>query len=423
MRRVLCVSLAIAASCTLLLVAAALAKTAGTREHLGWMLPREVSQSDQASSQGPQLAIEENGDLHLMWTDSTTGQLDPYYVQSTDGGNNWSAGARFATDPQSYQAWIALGTGDVLHTCWWERKDLPIKQYLHYAERASGGWGIEETVVFTASEIQEPSVVEAAGYVHIVWSNKLALHFDLFYSRKAKNTLIWTDPVFVTDTIFSSLHARMAADGDGNLHVVWQENMSPTNEIMYISGTVGAGQTTWSASITITEKVANGAASPHIAVDQDDVAHVVFAVDVAGQIDTQDVYHASFPISNTDDISPTLVGESRVLVSQQLPTYASPVIACDGPDDVHLVWNGMRGGDIWDRIYYAVSHDGGATWSQPLAVSPDDAWPDGFPTLGTDGSLCHVAWQQKELGNDNDIYYAHSLPLVWHFGLGLKDYQ
>ena len=149
----------------------------------------------------------------------------------------------------------------------------------------------------------------------------------------------------------------------------------------------------------------------------------MFAVDVAGQIDTQDVYHASFPISNTDDISPTLVGESRVLVSQQLPTYASPVIACDGPDDLHLVWNGIRGSDIWDRIYYAVSHDGGATWSQPLAVSPDDAWPDGFPTLATDGTLCHVAWQQKELGSDNDIYYSHSLPFVWHLVLALKDYQ
>jgi len=420
LRRVLCVSLVMAASCTLLLVAAALAKTASTTERLGWMLPKEVSQSDQASSQGPQLVIEENGFLHLMWMDSTTGQLDPYYVQSTDRGNNWSAGDRFATDQESHQARIALGTEDVLHTCWWEGT-YPALQYLYYAERAEGSWGIKETVFVTDSEIREPSVVEAAGYVHVVWSNKLALHFDLFYSTKATNTLTWMDPVFVTDTIFSSRSPRMAADGYGNLHVVWQENSSP-NEIMYISGTVGAGQTTWSDSITITEKVANGATNPHIAVDQDKVAHVVFAVDVAGQIDTQDIYHASFPISNTDHISPTLVGESRVVVSRQLPTYASPVVACDGPDDLHLAWNGIRGGDISDRIYYAVSHDGGATWSQPIAVSPDDAWADGFPTLGTDGTLCHVAWQQEELGSDNDIYYAHSLPLVYHFALGLKGY-
>ena len=421
MRRVLCVSLVMAASCTLLLVAAALAKTASTPERLGWMLPQEVSQSEQASSQGPQLAIDENGDLHLIWTDNnnTAGQLDPYYVQSIDRGNNWSAGYPFATDQESHQARIALGTGDVLHTCWLDLTDL---QYLYYAERAEGSWGIKEEVVVTDSEILEPSVVEAAGYVHVIWSNKLAPHLDLFYSRKATNNGTWMDPVFVSDTEISSLNARIAADGDGNLHVVWQENILP-NEIMYISGTVETGQTTWSDSITITEKVADNATSPHIAVDQDEVAHVVFAVDVAGQIDTQDIYHASFPISNTGDISPTLVGGSRVAVSQQWPRYANPVLACDGPDDVHLVWNGIRGGDISDRIYYAVSHDGGAKWSQPLAVSPDDAWADGFPTLGTDGTLCHVAWQQKELGSDNDIYYSHSLPFVRYLGLGFKDYQ
>jgi hypothetical protein len=412
-----------ATTCTLLLAAGVLAQGTSLTERLGWMLPQEVSQSDEASSQRPQLAVEDDGDLHLLWMDNTSGQLDPYYVASTNSGSSWSAGERFATAPQSYQGAIAKGTGDILHTCWWERTGFPQLQYLLYAQKSASNWGPKETVVVTNSQFQEPLVAEAADYVHIIWSNKKpAQDFDLFYTRKANSDSTWTDAVAVSDTLFSSLYARMAVAEDGTLHVVWQENISPTNEIMYISGTVGAGQTTWSDSITITDKVADNATSPHVAVNEHDVAHVVFGVDVAGQPDTQDVYHASFPISDTGAISPTLVDVSRVLVSQQLPTYSSPAIACDGPDDLHLVWNGVRGTDLWDRIYYTASHDGGETWSQPIVVSTDDAWPDGFPAVSTDGNLIHIAWQQKGLDPDNDIYYSHGLPLFCRFALAFKGY-
>ena len=81
-------------------------------------------------------------------------------------------------------------------------------------------------------------------------------------------------------------------------------------------------------------------------------------------------------------------------------------------------------GSSWlskDLIYYAVSHDGGASWSEPLAISDDDAWADGFPSIATDGTLVHVAWQQKQ-GDANDVYYTHSLPFELHLGIGLKDY-
>jgi hypothetical protein len=63
------------------------------------------------------------------------------------------------------------------------------------------------------------------------------------------------------------------------------------------------------------------------------------------------------------------------------------------------------------------------SWSPPTAISPDDAWSDGFPAIATDGTLAHVAWQQKASGTDNDIYYAHSLPIIRYAALALKDYQ
>lgn len=416
----------VGASCALVFTAAALAQSVSLAEDIGWMLPREVSQSGDDASRGPQLAVDGGGQLHLLWMDDTTGQANPYYIRSDDGGSSWSIREVITNSARtSSQGSLAVGADGTAHSSWWEKiTGAPPEYGLLYAGRSAAGWIVHETVVITESDIQEPSIADAGDSVHVVWSNKLSGHFDLFYSRKTESGGTWADPVFVTDTASSSLHARMVADGDGNLHVVWQENTDP-NEIMYISGTVGIDHTTWSDPVTLSEKLAPNATSPHLAVAEDGTVHVVFGVDVEDapplkQI--QDIYHASFSISNTGAISPTLIPGSRVEISQQLPNYASPSIALDEPEDLHVVWNGRKDGDIWDRIYWAVSHDGGASWSEPLAISANDAWPDGFPTIATDGTLVHVAWQQQELVSDNDIYYAHSLPLVWHFALVFKEY-
>jgi len=419
LRRVLCLSLAVALSCTLLLAATVLAQPSGFRERLGWMIPYEVSVSGNAASRGPDLEVNVDGNLHLIWMDDKVSQPDLYYTKSTNQGNDWSALENLSTTPASYQGALALGASYVVHVCWWEQLLAPHE--LLYARRLGGMWGGQVTVVVTDSEIQEPSIVEGGDYIHLIWSNKLSQNFDLFYTRRGRTGGAWDTPTCVTDTASTSLYTRMATDGNGNLHAVWQENSSP-NEILYISGTVAAEGTAWSDAVTLTEGLATAATSPDIVLGEDDMVHVVLGADTAGQLHTQDLYYVSFPISSTEDISPTIIPGSRVLVSQQLPTFASPSIALAGSDEIHVVWNGIRDDDLWDRIYYAVSHDGGGSWSQAMPISPNDAWPDGFAAVDTDGTLVHVAWQQKELGNDNDIYYAHSLPIVRHFGLGLKEY-
>jgi hypothetical protein len=422
LRKILLVSVFVVTTCAFVLTATALAQTVDLAEHVGWMLPREVSQSEEDASRGPALSVDGSGRLHLLWMDDATGQANPYYVRSDDGGSSWAIREVIAAGRPSYQGSLAVGTDGVAQACWWEESGQPPQYELLYARRSALGWGVNETVVITTSAIQEPSIADTGDTVHIVWSDQLAPHFNLYYSRKAESGGTWADPVIITDTHISSLHAKTVADGAGNLHVVWQENTMPGNEIMYISGTVEAEHTTWSAPVTVTEKIAPNATSPQLAVGQDGMVHVVFAVDVSGQQDTQDVYHAVFPISDTDEISPTLIPGSRVEISQQLPNYASPSIAVAAPNDVHVAWNGLQDGDVWDRIYYAVSHDGGTFWSEPLAISENDVWSDGFPAVADDGTLVHLVWQQQELVNDNDIYYAHSLPLAFHFALGFKEY-
>jgi len=387
------------------------------------MIPQEVSQSGAAKSLGPDMVVEDSGIIHLIWMDDKLGQADLYYVKSEDQGNTWSDAERIPTSFQSQHGSFALDITGTIHACWWDYGVDPFNQFsLEYAQRTADTW-LQETIVLTASDIQEPRIAEAADYVYVIWSNKLALDLDLFYSRKPASGGSFSDATVITDTADSSIHAEISVDSSGNLHVVWQEDTEDGQEIMYISGTVGAGQTTWFTPITVTADLTPDATMPDVVVGDDCVVHTVFGVDVAAPQTTQDIYYASFPLSNTEDISPTIIPGSRVLVHRQLPTYASPSLALRGPDEVHVVWNGVKGADLVERIYYAVSEDHGASWSEPMAISPDDGWADGFSTIGTYETLVHVAWQQKGLVDDSDIYYSHSLPFFVLYPLALKDYS
>lgn len=422
MRRLLYLSLAALPGCAVMLLAAFVAQ-ASSPVRLGWMIPQDVSQSGAAAaSKGPRIAIDSDGHLHLIWMDDRAGQADLYYARSVDVGNTWWDGEGIPTTPESNQGSLALGSDGTIHACWWEQTS-EMYSLLH-AERTTGGWSLQPTVVVTGSKIFYPTIAGAGDYLHVVWSGKPSNDGpSLYYTRKPKIDGTWCDPTAITDTAPMSMSGRMAVDASDNLHVVWHERTTPYHQVMYVSGTVGISQTTWSTPITVSAGLAQNATTPGIDVDDDFVVHVVFAVDVAGQDDTQDIYYASFPLSNTEGISPTAIPGSRVRVSEQLPFWASPSIALDGLDEVHVVWHGAMDTDLWERIYYVVSEDHGANWSPPMAISPDDDWADGFPTIATDGTLVHVAWQQEGLGSASDIYYSHSLPIFTLFPFVVKDYS
>ena len=422
MRRFLYLSLVTLATCAIMLVAALVAQASSALK-LGWMIPHQVSPSGAAVSLGPHMVVDDSAYIHLIWMEQSLGQADPYYVRSQDHGNTWWNVERIDTPSASHDGSFAVDITGTIHACWWDGEPPAASYELLYAQRTWSGWSLDEpSVVVTDSWVTGPSVAVAGDNIHVIWSNWLQPAPDIYYSRMPLGGDEWLTATVIADTGPASQYARMAVDKNGNLHVVWQENTLPNNHVLYVSGTVGISQTTWSSTITVSTGLTEYATSPDIFVGADDMVNTVFGVDVAGQTYTQDVYYARFPISDTENISPTVIPGSTVAVSQQLPTYASPSIAADSPDNVHVVWNGMRGTDNSDRIYYAMSEDHGASWSQPMAVSPPgDDWADGFATIGTDGTLVHVAWQEKGVGES--IYYVHSLRFITYHSLALKDYS
>jgi hypothetical protein len=423
LRRSYVLILAVLCSALVMLAATVVAHAGGPTEVYGWVPQRELSQSGGDASRGPHVAVHQDR-IHVMWTDDSQGQSDPYYVRSLDLGTSWSLSERISTGRPSADSTLSVGSGGAVHACWWDDMGGTPREFgLMCARRTATGWSLQPSVVITRSDIKGPSLAVTGGYIHVVWSNKQpAEAYDLWYSSKQATGGTWSEPVVVLDTGPGSLYAKMVADGNGNLHVVWQEDKD-YDEVMYITGTVESGQATWHAPVTLTQSIAPSATSPDIAVGEDGTVQAVFGVDVPGLIHWQDLYLVSFPLSSTEGISPTIIPDSRVFISQQLPNYASPSLFVRQPSTVHVLWNGKTEEDLWDRIYYARSDDGGANWSAVVPVSRDDAWSDGFPDVVATGEMVHVVFQQETPLDDNDVYYSRKLPFVSQFILVMKDYQ
>jgi hypothetical protein len=413
-------AVAVIGICVTLVAATCTAHASHVAAEGGWPPPVELSQSGDATSRGPELDMAQNGDLHVVWmeprtvTETSPYSYTVYHARSDDMGGNWTYSVPLTpAGNHRYEAAMDVDQFGGVHVVWRERPDF---DWLQHGQLLGGSW--KETTWITHTDlvtryVSSPDLVVTPDFLHAVWSetnfSPTGSKLDVFYSSSESGGA-WSPATTTVTTTATSLGARVAADTAGNLHLVWEENTSP-RLIYYISGTVGTTETVWSPMpITISAGLARNATTPDIAVGADNRVHVVFGVDVAGQQYVQDIYYASFPVTDTGGMSATLIPHSRVRISQFLPTYASPAVALVGSDEVHVAWNGMMGVDYADRIYCIVSPDAGASWSFPVAVSPRDVWPDGFPSLAADEEYVHVVWQEKVSGQDQDIYYARRFP-------------
>jgi hypothetical protein len=393
----------------------------------------EISQNRDEISRGADLALDQNGDLHMIWMEPEPGGVTftVHHASSSDQGSNWTYSVPLTPAAGNrYNAAMDVMDVDVhwiVHTLWLEVEGMQL-DHLWYAPLSADGWGNTEWISQTSSEMATPDVVVANDFVHAVWSKKVSeplggSQFDVFYSRSEVGGA-WSPVTTTVETPFGAYSPRVTADPGGNLHLVWQEYAAQP-QIYYISGTVYTTETVWSIMpITLSDGLSQRATTPDIVVGSDNTVHVVFGVDVESQEKVQDIYYASFAVNDPGVVSATLIPSSRVTVSHQLPTYANPAIALFGDDQVHVAWNGWKEGDNWDsdRIYYAVSEDDGLSWSEPVPVSPKDSRPDGFPSLAADAEFVHVVWQEKDPPSDQDIYYTRRFPIRLILPLGLKAY-
>ncbi len=183
-------------------------------------------------------------------------------------------------------------------------------------------------VINNESYAGRPSiVVDARGILHMTWRNKLGIWYSNAPADSAADARVWRESKFMSGGYFSQL----LTDSRGRLHMFLTDNLY----------------------------TAACASCFH-------------------------VYHYY-----SDDGGDNWSTQSDVSV---LPTGAAkPVAVVDADDNVHIVWESARGGDLGQttrpkKIAYAASYDRGISWSEPVLFVPGNATTEaGNPAIALDG--------------------------------------
>lgn len=250
---------------------------------------------------------------------------------------------------------------------------------------------------FTAQNISnttgtsgDPDISTSQKNVHVVWTESVTpTNQEILYTVSTDNGATWSSPRNLSNSTQNEQSPDIAVDGD-NIHVVWTDLSAGNWEILYTMSTNNG--VTWSSPQNISHSPTRPE-MPKVAVDGNNV-HVVWddnnpaPTEILYAKSTDSGAHWSSPrnISSTSEIS------------------ESQSIGVDG-NNIHVVWRDPNPGN-WE-ILYTKSTDNGATWSSPQNISNTLA-SSGTTAIAVEGSNLKVVWADAEPGNWEILYTRSS---------------
>lgn len=279
-------------------------------------------------------------------------------------------------------------------------------------------WTITEVISTESTRPSErPGIAtDGNGNVHVVWEDYTSYsgsggeyELDIFYKRwDAINSTWTTTEVVSTESTDLSRAPSLTIDGAGNVHVVWYDltdyDSSGTDFDIFYKRWDTISSTWTTTEVVSTESNVNSI-EPTVTVDGAGNVHVAWYNFTDGSGSDQDIFYKRW-----NAISSTWT-TSEVVSTENPENSWYPSIAVDGDGNVHLVWysSGNYSGSGNDNdIFYKRWNFINDTWTTAEVISTESTDESILPTIVVDGSRnLHVAWQDQTLDSDPsfDTYY------------------
>jgi hypothetical protein len=211
------------------------------------------------------------------------------------------------------------------------------------------------------------------GHLYAAWSE---YEGRLWVSRSTDGGGTFAEPLHVTGGEDRPARApALAVDGDGNVHLAWTPGDDPAGDIHVATSTDGG------RSFGDPQVVSPGeghADAPKLAVDSQGRLHLVYGESPDGAFQRYRIRHAYRDAASGHFSDPATIAAPEA----SLDSVKFPGLAVDEANRLYVVWE--RFPDYRRRprgLGFAMSHDGGRTFTQPEIVPGSDD-----PDLGSTGN-------------------------------------
>ncbi|MBI2810108.1 MAG: exo-alpha-sialidase [Candidatus Melainabacteria bacterium] len=179
----------------------------------------------------PRVAVEKNGAIDVVWTDTAYGVYNPeiYFTRSTDYGRTWVAPINISQTPgASRDPQLAIGPDDSIHVIFADTPTAAPSRDIFYTSSTDGGktWSKDrqlENVSNTPSDSSEPTLAIAPdGTVHAAWKEEdpsPAAKHQIYYSQRSQN--VWSPARDISNPRRYSYHPVIACGSNGKVYINW----------------------------------------------------------------------------------------------------------------------------------------------------------------------------------------------------------
>ena len=290
----------------------------------------------------PSLAIDAQGNVHVVWEDYRSGDWEIYYKKLDNNGNTLINDTRltFAIGDSVYPS-LGIDSQGNVHVTWIDRRSG--YRYVYYKKLDNNGNTLvnERVVNFYISVLNFPPslAIDAQGNVHVVWTTGTGVsgYGDIFYTKLDNNGNTLVNAMEITYTSSYSQNPFLDADSQGDIYVVWEEHTNGPSNIYYKKLNNSGG-----TLINDTRLNFNRSFSPSLIVDSQDNVYFVWMGSIIGY---KDIYYTKL-----DNNGNTFINNTKLTFNNVIYPYINPSLAVDSQDNVHVAWVGL-GYPGWE-IYY-----------------------------------------------------------------------
>ncbi|MBN1215278.1 MAG: hypothetical protein JXA99_07510, partial [Candidatus Lokiarchaeota archaeon] len=407
----------------------------------------------------PKIEADNIGAIHLVWHDLTDGpwgvnQAHILYRNYTIA-NGWSP-IKIASDGYQGVYWnegaihpdLAVDNNNDLHLTWTDLTDGPWGSnpeimYAHFSTKQ--GWsnatlisdGFQGLYWNTGYNEESAIAVDNNGGIHIIWEDNPMDNNAVWSSNYERDILYinytsvyeWSNISVISDGFYeywnhdTSYHPDITIGPDGTIHMVWEDATNGAwgsdTEIMYVNYSINQG---WSDIVVISDGFQGVYWNnqydndPKIAVDINGIIHVVWegATDGPWGSDTEIMY-VNYSI-NQGWSNVTVISDGYQGFNWNKGASWSPDITVEDNGNIHIVWQDYTPGPwgSYSEIMY-VKYSINQGWSNITVISDGYQgvyWNNYYcytPKIDVDISgIIHVVWEDH-----TNIYHGYDQGIMY----------
>lgn len=186
------------------------------------------------TSNGPKIAYESTGNIHVIWSDDSTDSYQVLYRKSTNDGASWSPTKRMTwTSKPAYRLAMAIDSSDTIYA-FFELGYYDI--YFKKSTDSGASWTGTKRITWTYNSFAPIVCIDTNDTIHLCWKQFYSMvGGDVCYKQSTNGGTSWVGLKRLTYGILSHTDrpAAIASDSNDDIHFAWHGEKPGNYEIFY----------------------------------------------------------------------------------------------------------------------------------------------------------------------------------------------